>query len=516
MDYIIEGQPMSCSSYEAEKRRYKKVIGKSGRVWLYAIQDNPADNIYVSGGENSDGFGGRTLSFTLEDGTNVVEGEESEPIEGTLVKFTSNVGELTTFTISVYAAGSDEDAIRPGAEFVDPVFGSFKLDFAGLNIPTDSTTAREDISIGTVGEDAMDVTFTNHAGYTQTIEFARNASEVGTELQHDDEGHNITVFEDQTTKVGEYLVVGNEEEGYLLEVSQISNATTGYSNDKVKFKDVFSGKTYEATLTNDGVGSVTIGGKVYNLNYFGNNGAAAETMYVKVNYPDSPEATSAVIWPTIQTSKGAKLMFYEPVTINLGDFDGDGNSLTTNLHIPDGDGYQTIDIDYVATSYEINGGANWTFDSSNAYAFQNTSTSNSIAIDLTTSGLTVNFTNSATPNETTVYLVDPEDDANIIGPALVIIEEKDSSSTYNSLIVLLDYEGSSTKAMGLDEVVRTWGVDSSTWEKTLNSDSDLTEEIDLYGALIHTNADDMRRSIFCSTFSSEVFFIIFIFNGREK
>lgn len=69
MDYIIERQPMFCGSCEAEQRRYKKIIGKSGRVWLYAIQDNSADNIYVSGGENSDGFGGRTLSFTLEDGT---------------------------------------------------------------------------------------------------------------------------------------------------------------------------------------------------------------------------------------------------------------------------------------------------------------------------------------------------------------------------------------------------------------------------------------------------------------
>lgn len=69
MDYAIKNQSMTCGSYEAEQRRYKKAIGKSGRTWLYAIQGNPADNIYVSGGESSDGFGGRTLSFTLEDGT---------------------------------------------------------------------------------------------------------------------------------------------------------------------------------------------------------------------------------------------------------------------------------------------------------------------------------------------------------------------------------------------------------------------------------------------------------------
>jgi len=70
MNFLIENLSMICGSYEAEIRKYKKVIGKSGETWLYAIQDNSADNIYVSDkNPNSDGFGGRTLEFILEDGT---------------------------------------------------------------------------------------------------------------------------------------------------------------------------------------------------------------------------------------------------------------------------------------------------------------------------------------------------------------------------------------------------------------------------------------------------------------
>ena len=57
-----------CGSEEAEKRTYKKYIGKSGRIWLVACQENEADNIYVSGGKHSQGFGGRTLTFDLEGG----------------------------------------------------------------------------------------------------------------------------------------------------------------------------------------------------------------------------------------------------------------------------------------------------------------------------------------------------------------------------------------------------------------------------------------------------------------
>lgn len=59
--------PQISSSDEAQKRRYRQHVGKSGKRWLVAIQPNEGDNVYVEGGPNSDGFGGRTLQFTLED-----------------------------------------------------------------------------------------------------------------------------------------------------------------------------------------------------------------------------------------------------------------------------------------------------------------------------------------------------------------------------------------------------------------------------------------------------------------
>jgi hypothetical protein len=68
MDYIEEPYRMICGSYEAEIRKYKMYMGKSGRRWLVAIQPNEADDIYVEGGPNSNGFAGRTLNFTLEGG----------------------------------------------------------------------------------------------------------------------------------------------------------------------------------------------------------------------------------------------------------------------------------------------------------------------------------------------------------------------------------------------------------------------------------------------------------------
>ena len=67
-ELIIQENGMICASQEAETRRYNKYIGKSGRIWLVADQKNKADNVYVEGGKNSEGFAGRTINFKLVDG----------------------------------------------------------------------------------------------------------------------------------------------------------------------------------------------------------------------------------------------------------------------------------------------------------------------------------------------------------------------------------------------------------------------------------------------------------------
>lgn len=70
-EFEIKHQPMTCGQEELSVRTYKKIIkGKRG-TWYVAIQDNPADNVYFASkeGGKSDGFGGATLTFKLEDGT---------------------------------------------------------------------------------------------------------------------------------------------------------------------------------------------------------------------------------------------------------------------------------------------------------------------------------------------------------------------------------------------------------------------------------------------------------------
>lgn len=62
---------MICGSAEAESRRYHTTLDPRGLRWLWSNDHNPGDHIYVEGGPNSNGFGGRTLTFELVDGSSV-------------------------------------------------------------------------------------------------------------------------------------------------------------------------------------------------------------------------------------------------------------------------------------------------------------------------------------------------------------------------------------------------------------------------------------------------------------
>lgn len=68
-NFKIGTEPTICAATDAVNRIYKKIVRRDGKIYLIAVQDNPADNIYVEGGFDNEGFGGSTLYFKLEDGT---------------------------------------------------------------------------------------------------------------------------------------------------------------------------------------------------------------------------------------------------------------------------------------------------------------------------------------------------------------------------------------------------------------------------------------------------------------
>ncbi len=420
--------------------------------------------------------------LTFIDGSSVEYGEEDTVMDGTLVEFgTGNPNNLTTFSVSVYAADSENDAIKAGTSFVDPVFKTVKLDFAGLNIADDSTS-RENIVFSAVGDDRESIKFTDHRNYEKVFTFAQNTTGSTMNLMYDSDAHNISVAEMKALHYQDYTVVGNEQHGYLVKISSLKNQTTGFGDDYLKFTDVFSGDTYETVFSADGTGTVSIGGKSYTVTMTGNSANATEEYTVRINDPEST-TNDMIIYPTIQTSKGAKVMLYTPLTITLDNWNGGGaGTNVTNFDIPDGDGYTAIAVSAKGTgNYTIGGATNRICT---GYAAGTNSTT------FVSGPIVYNATSTATANSTIIYAMSPGG-ANIAQPAVFILEEKDDNSIYNAIAVELDTYSSSSDKIGVASIRDTWSNASTAWNAiTLASDSTKSKGADLFGTISLLDAGD--------------------------
>jgi len=461
---------------------------------------------------------------TLESGNAVKIGEDDKSIDGTLVRFGNGtesfpVGAMPKLTISVYASESDKDAIKAGYSFIDPVYGTFKIDFSGLNIDSNATTSRETFELTPQGDNKIDIKFKDHRGHEKTFQWSKDivsvipGSRSTAYLVGDDDNRNITVAELSNITDDGFVVVGNEDEGHLLKLANVKNSSDiGSSNtasDKAEFVDVFSGETYTTSWTSDGVGTMVVGGKTINVYLGGNANNASNEFQVWLDYPDSTAAGSIILFPTIQTSKGAKIAFYQPTQIQLtgyvgGNFSRGGADVNniTEIRIPDGDGYETAsivpDVDSTGrVSLATNSSFfNITRDGTTSQ-FNTTGDSATVATGVLWSveGLTFNITNHNLTadngyNKTTIYLVEPDGAGNINGSALIIWEEKDDNTRWNAQIILLDPGRTSSDPLQVDISLSgdTWSNASSSWRATKPGNSDITESADLWGTIVTYDA----------------------------
>lgn len=430
--------------------------------------------------------------ITLADNTNVKIGESDTAISGTDIDFAggSPGAGLSKIVISVTADDSDKDAVKVGESFLDPAFGVVKLSLDGFNIAEDST-AREEIKITPSGDNRMEITFTNSFGDTKTIRYINyiiTGAGTNASLYYDDNHHNISVTEREKMHKDDYLVVGNEDEGSLIKiqsVSKVSGSGTTASGDKLTFTDVFSGGSIDATLTANtstiSSGTVIIGGKSYNVYVEGAGGVVTDSYVynVSLNYPDSA-GDNIILFPTIQTSKGAKLAFYEPIVMNVTNWNSNGSSTTLvgGFLVPNGaDAYQTIDVLAHLNSTTL------TFDCAGTTKLLN-GTATEAECNITNTGFGYNF--SLTGLDTlTIQLKGVTGTTSVTDPAIMIFEEKDDNNVYEGLIVTAEFGSlSSTDPIGVNDVERTW-LDDTLWDSiTMASVNTIDKEIDLWGTIV--------------------------------
>lgn len=423
--------------------------------------DNSESYATISVGSSND-------RLVLQDGAEVEVGSNGDTIEDTLVDISTNTGSVTSITIQVWA-DNDFDAITPGTPWVDPVFGSFKIDFTGLNIPSDfDGDDRESIVVQNSGDDLMTVNFEpDYSTDSKTIEWYNNESSPGTPKLADSDRDFIQVREYAVLNDSTYAVVGNEEDGRFIQLTKFTNSSSGYDNDDIEFTDVFSGDKYGTTITAEGTGTVSIGGNTFDVKYVDSTTDGAE--FVTLGYPDS-SGNGVVVFPTIQTSKGALLSFTEPTTINLTDIDMFGTN-AASLYFPDGDGYTS----YTVTLNEV---GNFTIDT--------TVLGNGTAtMSKNVGSITYNFTQTAA-HTVRINLMDGA--SAITRPALLLFEEQeDDGDAYNEVVVQVAGEGTSASELEVGTITVGQSLGSAL---TLESNDDLQEQMSKWGTIVQTDDAD--------------------------
>ena len=432
--------------------------------------------------------------MTLTDATQVLIGSSDDPIDGTYVTFTGTVDALTGINIAVYAPEVSNDAILEGESFVDPVFGTFKVDFSGLSVPMDSST-REEIRIDGSGDKGMSLTMTDSSGNAKTFDFIYNST---TTFLGDSNGYRINLLEGATLYQSNYTVIGNEDYGHLLQLTRIYNSSTSdYSKDAVEFKGIIDGEPYKMDATAEGTGRLTVDGRQYTVTYSG----SGETGTATLKYPTSDtSSTQYVVFPTIETQNGALVGLYEPQTLTLS-----GTSIGFSL--PDGDGYTTVTL-------TPSGDNNVTFEdwsvsgAGTSVANINTSSgevAGNTGTTLTVGQLTYHLNSTSTVNSTTLKLLNPSNGAEISTPAVVIFEGKGDTSTNDYEAIVVDVEanaaGTSSDPLGVSDV---YFSSSNLWDSvSLQSDSDISQSVDYYGTLVSEDSNTASQKTVSISYPKE-------------
>jgi hypothetical protein len=431
--------------------------------------------------------------LTLEQGSDVKVGSNQDTIDGTWVDFGGNVTAATRITIQGFAADTNHDFIVEGGDFTDPVFGAFRILFTDLT----NDDQREEIMVDSSGSDKMSVSFMDSNGNdVSNFNFINNESNAwGRAFLGDSSDYQIFTNEMAKVNKSAYTVVGNEEEGYVVKLRTLSNGTTGFSSDDVVFENAFdSSQTWTGSITAEGVGTISIGGKQYTFNYvYDKTNGVSNAEYVQLNSPDST-GQGIVLYPTVETSKGAHIAFYEPLTLTLngwtGETTGSNTQNASGFVLPDGDGFTTVTV----SPETING--NWDIGGSTGDI--NTSvTAGGNSTVVTVGKLTYNVSSSGTIGKVRVHLMEPRAGTIITNPGLILFEEQDESNNYEAAVVRTSGAGTSDSGLGVTAVTFTFNKDGDMQTgaaygtgKQREDNDDLYDKMDQFGTKVTIDQSD--------------------------
>ncbi|MCK5333620.1 MAG: S-layer protein, partial [Candidatus Aenigmarchaeota archaeon] len=411
--------------------------------------------------------------ITLTNGEAVKTGTSDTTVEGTLVTI-GGTAEVATIEVAVAAADSSTAFLQEGTAFVDPVFGSFKLAFSGIN-PSLTDSGRDTVTIATSGSDRATVTATDYNGNTKSLDFARDPTTTVDDNVinfQDVNQYNYNVVEGASVTKSHYLVTDAGDFSHLFQVTGLSSL--GTTSAKATLKDVFTGTSYEITLNNAGQGSKVIDGQVYYANV-----TATATPTIRLTW-GAGSPTYADVGSKTTVFPGIKLKNGEYMYLTAKDQEVTlANNTASTIKLPAGAALGTagdISAVYLDSPDQFNITVGSTlYSGATTYAVlvgaQYYNISMKDAIDAATEIVQISLATGATGTE-------------IATPAVMVMEKKDDNSAYNTVVVTT---GDDADSITLGTVPYITGANSGSQSST--SDSSVTRYVDLFGTLISVDTD---------------------------
>jgi hypothetical protein len=202
---------------------------------------------------------------TLENGASVKTGNQDDTVDGTEVTLTGTAGQgISKIEVAVTAKDSNADYILPDSGFTDPVFGTFKVAFGGMN-----TGVTDTIIIDNSGTTASSIKSTDYRGNLKTLTWAYTSSGTWNPQLNATSSNQYHVVEGESVKKNDYILLTPSQESEFSHIFQYtSSSSLGSSGAYIDLKDMFSGtstRVYLTTQSNYG-GTFYVDGQQYYVN----------------------------------------------------------------------------------------------------------------------------------------------------------------------------------------------------------------------------------------------------------
>ena len=469
-DFTIDG-----TSYDSQAAGTYITSASGVRIYVKSI------SLYGTGGAGRVVFKVGANKIKLQNGQSVKTGNNEDPVRGTQVTIsaagTNNAISIGSIAIDVFPYDADHRYISTGTDFMDPVFGTFKLQFKDVS-PSMSDTTRDTTTVQYSGDNYAQVSFTDRNGVSKTLTFASNVvsgTPSATILNLTDGTYLYHVNENETIAANEYTFVSQSGFSHLLQYTTNSLTDTSPS---VTLRDVVSSTDYKVYLTN-GWGSAVIDGYSYNVTNVTTSNIKVLRQYSATTSADGTIGRPYALYTPLILKNGAALSITEPLIVgNMSYYTVPGNNTALD------EGFYTFQLNCsnVAVATFLAGNVNYSYNTTGG-------ASNTCLIYPT--GLNAMGSNQSA--------------------GIILLEEKDAASQRNAIEVPISISGSSPYRVQVGTPVSTYaGIGNAFLSSTTNAY--VQKGLDLYGVLASrdTSAGSNQGVVTMSYPNDQVVALLFV------